>query len=265
MPGEFPTGRRGWTGFQSMLMKRIDRLFQEQLEKGLNDENGLLRNFSMPCGIFLVIDEDNGGDSTAKEIIKRFNLLHEESGNVIDFYLLGWKWTEKGNRSKGITFDLKSFNSCRNILKEQGIRSFGGNADLILVDVHRHFRQLKGYEPGVGGLEYILDFQNAIHINLSSRTKAKDIPDIGEFLQSIVAAAEEVKSDVKSRKTKRVIYSISDKLGLAIAKRSILDFFYKKWGGIFGAKKLDVVAIRNIGPKVSLLKLELDGIAAQDE
>jgi hypothetical protein len=42
-------------------------------------------------------------------------------------------------------------------------------------------------------------------------------------------------------------YIISDKLGLAIAKRSILDFVFETWGKLIGAKKLEAVAIRNIG------------------
>jgi len=53
----------------------------------------------------------------------------------------------------------------------------------------------------------------------------------------------------------RVVYHISDRLGLAIAKKSILRYFLEKWGGIIGAKTLEAVAVRKIGPRVDLSHL----------
>jgi hypothetical protein len=49
-----------------------------------------VKSFVMQVGLFLLIDEENGGDATARELCKRFHLLNSESQNVIDFYFLLW-------------------------------------------------------------------------------------------------------------------------------------------------------------------------------
>src|SRR4051812_8451001 len=112
--------------FNRTLIHRLSRLY---LENYLHAER---KSFVMPVGLFLVIDEENGGDMTARELFKRFNLLHSESQDVIDFYFLGWEWVKSWDRSAGIRFNLKSFESCRKALRDIGIDRFGGNADLIL-------------------------------------------------------------------------------------------------------------------------------------
>src|SRR4030042_2773925 len=78
----------------------------------------------MPVGIFLVIDRKHGGDATASEIIQRFHLLDMESKNYIDFYYVGWKFKAA---KKGLEFNLKLFEDCRDALKKMGVREFGGN------------------------------------------------------------------------------------------------------------------------------------------
>jgi hypothetical protein len=201
----------------------------------LADESGR-ETFVMPVGLFLVIDKDNGGDATAEELVKRFELLDCESCNVIDFYFLGWRRSWEGS---GIEFDIHEFAKIRQGLKLAGIKEFGGNADLILVDAVYN-------RPNVR-----LRFDEAIRVDLSAGAAGKDFPTLGSFVQSIIDAAEQIKDDSLASEV-GLAFSISDRLGIAIAKDSILDFFLEKWGKIIGAKKLRHVAVRKLGPPFDL-------------
>jgi hypothetical protein len=228
--------------FRRLLGNRLASLYMERY-MGVG-----VRNFVMPVGIFLVIDEENGGDATARELCKRFHLLDSESQDVIDFYFLGWQWVKPWNRSAGIRFDLAAFESCRGSLKAAGVNRFGGNADLILVDAHF----------GVRGSS--LNFQKAIHVNLSSSAAEGEIPPLGEFLQSIIEAAARVRESRSDLEDVGAVFSMSDRLGLATAKKSILDYIFRKWGEVIGAKQLQAVAVRNIGPRVRLRDLPLPAV-----
>jgi hypothetical protein len=195
----------------------------------------------MPVGLFLLVDEANGGDATAQELAARFNLLDAESRNVIDFYFLGW---HKCPREKGICFSLEAFSEFRAALREAGVGRFGGNADLVLVDA--------ALAPG--GVS--LDFSSAIRVDLSAGAAREDFPTLGGFLQGIVAAADELRAGAASAAgAESPVFTISDKLGLAMAKESLLDAFLDKLGAIIGAKKLAAVAVRDLGPKLSLDEL----------
>jgi hypothetical protein len=213
--------------FRRRLLKRL---------KELSDESGK-NAFRMPVGLFLVVDRENGGDATAQELTSRFNLIDLESRNVIDFYFLGWSKNSSGN----IAFDPNGFSDCRNFLKQSGIKEFGGNADLILVDAVRH-------ESG----SVTLDFQHAIRIDLSTRKAEKGFPTLGSFLESIIAAAQAVKDDVHRATATGTVFAISDRLGIAIAKDSILNFILEKWGKIIGARKLKELAVTNLGPSLEI-------------
>lgn len=229
--------------FRRLLGGRLSRLY---LENYINAER---KSFVLPVGLILLIDEENGGDVTARELVKRFNLLHSESQDVIDFYFLGWEWVQGWDRTKGIRFNLKSFESCRNTLRALGVDRFGGNADLILVDAHFALR---------GSW---IDFRKAIHVNLSSSSAEKEIPPVGEFLQSIIEAARAVRESASTQPEGGAVFSISDRLGLATEGKSFLDFIFKKLGEFIGAKKLQAIAVRNIGPKVRLRDLPLRGVS----
>jgi hypothetical protein len=247
MPGDFPTGL-GFNGFQQMLDDRLRNLAQQR-------EGDAQKNFDfvMPIGLFFVIDQENGGGVTGDELVRRFHLLHHESKHAIDFYFLGWHWRDVNDPSKGIVFNLKSFANCREAFKQLGIKTFGGSADLILVDARYHSRV--GPKDGLGrdrprGYQDIdLNFPEAVQINLATGREKNEIPPLGEFLQSIVAVAESLHERGDSS---HPVYSISDSLGLATAKRSFLDFILKKWGAVIGADKLASLAVRNLGPVVTL-------------
>src|SRR6266545_5408776 len=105
MPGDFPGGK-GFKGFIETLSGRLHALAQERAENKKNSD------FVMPIGIFLVLDKRNGGDVTAEELVRRFHLLHVESHKAIDFYFLGWQWRDNWDHSKGIVFNLDSFQKC---------------------------------------------------------------------------------------------------------------------------------------------------------
>jgi hypothetical protein len=266
VPGDFPTGRT-LSEFQHLLRQRIWDLFFERWQPdafGIGSAERIRRRLVMPVGLLLVVDEANGGDTTAQEVAKRFHLLHLESQNVIDFYFLGWRWNSVGDRSRGIRFDLESYHSCRAALQQCGVRCSGGNAELILVDAH--FEASLG-PPSRSGRSLFypspitLNFREAITVNLSSRRDEKDIPPVGDFLQSIIQTAESVGNSARTGDGHGVVFSISDKLGLATAEKSFLDFIFDKWGKIIGAKKLAALAVRDIGPVVNMEDLSLGGIS----
>src|SRR2546425_785591 len=169
-------------------------------------------------------------DDTPQELSKRFNLLDFESRNVVDFYFVGWMPSDTG-----IAFDLPSFEEFRTVLRRHGVRHFGGNADLLLADAR--------LADGVASI----DFSRAIRVDLARAVADGHFATLGGFLQSVIDAAERVKGHSKGT-TSSAVFSISDRLGLAIAGRSILDFIYEKWGKIIGAKQLDAVAVRKLGP-----------------
>jgi hypothetical protein len=206
--------------------------------KNLADEAGM-SSFVMPVGLFLVIDSVNGGDKTAEETVRRFGILDFESKNNVDFYFLGWHRDAK--KSSGIVFDIKKFTQCRDALKTVGIREFGGNADLILVDAV--------YESG----SVILGFDEAIGLDLARAVNKKEILSVGGLLQSIIDAATQLKDDDEARQ--KYAFHISDKLGLAVARQSLLDWFLGRFGKIIGAPQLQAVCVRKLGPPVRLQDL----------
>lgn len=220
--------------FKSRLTARLKAL---QAEAG---HTGVV----LPVGLFLVIDEDNGGDATAQELVKRFHLLDQESREVIDFYFLGWVGPNQpvspGQISPDLHFDLNAFERCRRALQNAGVQEFGGNADLLLVDAQGE------------GDDVTLDFSGAIRVDLSRAAAEGKFASLGQFLQTVVDAAESLK---KGPEAQSPVYAISDKLGLAIAKESLLDWFLKKWGEAFGADRLASVAVRNLGPDTPLAAL----------
>lgn len=53
-----------------------------------------------------------------------------------------------------------------------------------------------------------------------------------------------------------VVFSISDELGIAFAKQSILQFFLDRWGLIIGAKSLAALSTKNLAPDVTWSTLQ---------
>jgi hypothetical protein len=211
-------------------------MFRARLQhrlKQLASETGL-EELVLPVGIFLLLDEANGGDATAQELSRRFHLLDFESRNVVDFYFVGW---EHGD--DGLTFDIRAFAEFRDTLRHHDVRHFGGNADLILADAR--------FRDGVASI----DFSNAIRVDLARAVAEERISTLGSFLQSVVDAADQAHAHAKQAEGSAV-FSISDRLSLAIAGRSLLDFILEKWGKIVGAKRLEAVAVRKLGPEIAL-------------
>src|SRR5712692_1246309 len=155
MVGVFPSAFR--PGPLSEFKQRLHLQMKE-----LASESGE-SSFLMPVGLFPVIDKDNGGDTAAEELVRRFKLLDFESKNIVDFYFLGWRESFSGD----IRFDVDTFEGYRMAFKVAGIQKFGGNADLILVDA----RNSAG--------EVTLNFKEAVRVDLSARSAEKDFPTLG--------------------------------------------------------------------------------------
>lgn len=208
----------------------VDNMLRLQTETGAS-------RFSVPTAILLALDEENGGGDIPGELLKRFKFLDLESRDVIDFHLLGW--VDDGNgRPK---FDLQAFHECLSALRAQGISVFGGYADLLLFDAWFDKNKVE------------LDFSRAMHIDLAQALAKEQIPSIGKFLQTLIDAVGTVR---KSRTgSEGGVFQISDKLGLAVASSSLLDYFLDTWGKLIGAPKLVPLSLRKIGPVLNLGQL----------
>lgn len=227
------------TGNLSTFKQRLQSRLRELSEEAGQSE------FVMPVGLFLLLDEKNGGDTTAQELMRRFHFLDLESRNLVDFYFLGWSLTDPRDPGSDIAFKLNEFEVFRTALRNSGVKDFGGNADLILVDAR--------YKDGVA----TLDFSQAIRLDMSVRKEEGVFSTVGDFLRLVIDSVESLKSRHQSGDVQGgFVFDLSDKLGLAIAKKSILGWFLEKWGSVIGAKKLEAVAVRNLGPRVPLTELD---------
>jgi hypothetical protein len=230
--------------FNSAASRFLDAAFAKIIDKldALSKEAGK-ESIRMPVGLFLVVDKDNGGDATSDELIRRFRMLDITSGSIIDFYYLGWINYSGGlyEPKQELEFVLPDFQACRTTLKAYGVSNFGGYADLILVDAEI---DTTGKYP-----KYYLHFEDAIRIDLAKSIKSGDIPRLGEFLDTLINAAEEFKKDEPNCGG---TYYISDKLGLIYAKQSLLSSIFDKWGKFIGANTLKHLAVRNLGHKAEI-------------
>jgi hypothetical protein len=186
-----------------------------------------------------VVDRENGGNDTSEELLRRFNLIDVESRDVIDFFFLGWSRPQSD--APRVAFNLAEFQSCKESLRRAGVRDFGGYADLFLFDAWLQNERVW------------LDFPNAIHVDLAEEVSSKRMVNIGGFLEALLQSAEDIRKDAALRAS--AVIRISDRLGLATAKRSALRFVLDKWGKIIGANSLAALATRRVGPAVDLAQL----------
>jgi len=212
--------------FKACLVENMRRLAAEKSEV----------EFAVPVALVMVIDKAHGGDETAETLIRRFALLDSESRQGIDFFFLGWRQDATGT----LNFELAAFTEFRESLRKVGVTRFGGNADLFLLDAWWRNKRVE------------LDFGKAIYIDLAAAKAKQTIVSAGAFLQDLIGAADAVQLALG---VKSPVFSISDRLGLAYAKESLLDFILTKWGEIIGAKKIADLAVQRIGPTVDLAKI----------
>jgi class 3 adenylate cyclase len=102
-------------------------------------------------------------------------------------------------------------------------------------------------------------FEAVVRTGLTSRRQEGDLPPVGEFLQAVIEAAGAVRSS-SAGNIDGITSAISDRLGIATVKRSFLTFILEKFGAMIGARKLEALAVRNIGPMVPLHALTLPGV-----
>jgi hypothetical protein len=215
--------------FKKMLVHRI---------RTLATESGFTE-FALAIALVLVLDTKNGGDPTAQELIRRFQLLDKESSNAIDFYFLGWS---SAGEPENLTFDLTAFEEFRDSLKKNGIHNFGGNADLIILDALLKNGRL------------LLDFSNVLHIDLSEAIKSGTVDTLGRFLQGIVDLGNRFVDEMSDDGKSPTVW-ISDQLGLAIAKRSMLTFILERFGKVVGGAMLLQSVTRRAGPPIDIANM----------
>jgi hypothetical protein len=120
------------------------------------------------------------------------------------------------------------------------VRKFGGYADILIFDVCYRDGRIR------------LDFERAIHIDLAAAVKAGTVSTARGFLQGLLDATAAVRSN--ARETGGAV-AISDRLGLAVARKSFLDFVLQSWRKAIGARQLLPLCVQNIGPVVDLAEL----------
>lgn len=219
--------------FSAGAVSQFKDIVQQRLRRAAADAGR--EDVTVPVALLLLIDRDNGGDATAEELARRFHLLDSESRDILDFHFAGWNAAADG---KSIQFSLPAFAEFRQALRGAGVKRFGGNADLILVDA-------VGGQSGVS-----LAFEEAIHVDLSDAVRRTGFPSLGSFLQTLIDVAEEVRASAGSAGSP--VFSISDGLGVSIGGKSALQFILDKWGAIIGAGALSEVAVRRAGRRVPL-------------
>jgi hypothetical protein len=222
----------GVSAISDFKQRVLDNMLRLERETGMTE-------LAVPVGIFLLLDESNGGNAVGDEIVRRFNLIDAESRKVIDFYFMGWSRSKSDPAA--LAFDLNAFQACRQALSKAGVKGFGGYADLLLFDAWMRSGRVS------------LDFEHALHIDLAEAIASKKILSAGGFLEGLLQAAEDVRNDADAQSS--AVIRISDKLGLAFAKRSILDFVLDKWARIIGGSSLIPLATRRAGPVVDLAKI----------
>jgi len=220
------------SGFKSSLADRVSTL---AVEFGLNE-------FALPVALVLVVDAEHGGDAVAEELVKRFRLLDAESTRIMDFYFLGWRQEAVVEGSQTLRFDLAAFEEFRGALRRAGIVEFGGYADLILCDAWYRQRRVS------------LDFSSVIHVDLSRAAKQGTIDTLASFLQGLIEFGEKFRSQQASSDVSPTFW-ISDRLGIAVARQSLIDFILEKWGKFLGAPRLALLSVRALGPSVDLARL----------
>ena len=70
-------------GYDVGQLDELVHLVSESLRSIAQSERGKI---ILPVGILLVLGKEHGGDASAKEVIKRFNLLDKRSDKYINFY-----------------------------------------------------------------------------------------------------------------------------------------------------------------------------------
>lgn len=82
------------------------------------------------------------------------------------------------------------------------------------------------------------------------------MPNVGALLQDIIDAAERVGHQIDGKMPHGITYAISDELGIAFAKQSLLDHFLKSFGTMIGAQRLAAVTVRNLAPDIDINSLD---------
>jgi hypothetical protein len=206
--------------------------------------------FLLPVAILLLADEANGGPIGAADLRRCFALADFEARDLIDCYFPGW-WPAPGpadpvRNATGATlrFDPRSCEGFRQALLAAGIRPPGSKAGLILVDASHMDGSVK------------LAFPAAIGIDLAAAALPHPPSSVGS-VGALLSAMVDTIAAVRSRESlgPGYAFTLSQQLGLAVAKRSFLEAFLADWSARPGAGQVATHAVTNLGPELRLLDL----------
>lgn len=213
------------------LLGRMQALARETGEAG----------FMLPVALCLLADRAHGGELTAQELAKHFKLADFEARNLVDFFFLGWSVAGAKDGARELQFDDRSFQGFRQALRAAGVKDSGGKTDLILVDA--------SYVAGT----VRMNFSTAIRLDLAAAKRQKQFASAGGVLQSMLDALAGLRS--QGRADFGGDFRLSEELGLAVAKKSLLDWLFAGWGAFLGSRNVADLAVRDLGPDLRLMDL----------
>jgi hypothetical protein len=236
------------SGVQLLKLRLLGRMQALARETG---EAGVV----LPVALCLLADQAHGGEITAQELARHFKLADFEARNLVDFYFLGWSVAGSRDGAKELQvsgqcsvrsparcrFDDRSYQGFRQALRAAGVRDAGGLADLMLVDA--------SYVAGT----VRLNFSTAIRLDLAAARGQKQFLSVGGVLQSLLDAIAGLRS--QGRADFGADFRLSEPLGLAVARRSLLDWLFAGWGACLGARNVADLAVRDLGPDLRLMDL----------
>ncbi len=226
----------------------------------------------LPVAVLLLADDAHGGWITGPELARRFGLADFEVANLLDFYFPGWSPAGGRVSGKGVVFDPRGLEGFRQSLRDAGVgigggagreagdRGGGGKAELILVDAS----QVRGAVS--------LNFTTAIRCDLGAALAALPVPP-GQALPALVQSLADTATAVRRQGGDGLgppSFSLSERLGLAFAGRSLLAPFLDRWQAalraplpsagpaapaVLSAAGLAAVMTRGLGPDLALIDL----------
>jgi hypothetical protein len=220
-------------GFAVLSIDDFKQVLNARLS-ALRERRGQLEGPTvMPIALCLAIPERFGGNKDAVEMISRFGLINVLSGTAIDFYYFGWSVMSADGSE--MNFDLLAFKNCWEWIFNAGVKRFGGNADLIIVDAALSSKETVS-----------LNFSEAIRIDLALAIRRSRIDTLGDFLDSLMKAA--INLSRSEHLEQRPVFRISDMLALT----SLWEIVFKKALDHLGVAAVETVVTRDVGPIIEL-------------
>jgi len=217
----------------------------------LNSYEGLTSRLNVICPKRLnrclvgLLFADPGHDLTKKELIPFINRFNLRSQDFTHFFFAGYVVERETHLYRDCVFvtagpgglkwyfSAKAFENIRRDFETITKWQFSGGVDLVLVDAIRQ-------QSEWGTTKFILNFDEAVSINLIAARDDKLIPSLSEFFEPLFRNAE--------TPGQSPIYAVSDNqvrvICTSVAKALVKHFLSKE--AVVEFEKSKVLAVRNL-------------------